>query len=247
MNLASFIKIGILVLILHLAYSISQDPLRTALPFGTKDLSSVEGQLAKLSEGDRSLVESYVERTNGDVLPTQWADPDNPVTARTFEQAIELEKKWNEKMAVHKVNNEAFQVARQKNYQPLQKVVEAKILDTELTTVKGYKHPVLSIQIRVKNKSSRTIEFFEGSLYIREDAREYMKNTASCFLRIPQDFHPGEEVDITCTPPGELKRQRDYIDNKDSGRFTNLWEPSYIRFSGGSELKYIDPRRTTKH
>ena len=46
-----------------------RDPLRTALPFGTTDLSSVQVQLRRLSPADRALVEAYVRRSHGDVLP----------------------------------------------------------------------------------------------------------------------------------------------------------------------------------
>ena len=84
---------GVLGVVALLGYAIhrGQDPLRTALPFGTTDLSSVDVALQKLQADDRGLVEAYVKRSSGDVLTTKFADPDEPFTARTFAEAIALD------------------------------------------------------------------------------------------------------------------------------------------------------------
>src|SRR3954470_15241381 len=73
------------------------DPHHTKLPFGTTDLTSVEKDLRKLPVTERALVESYVKRSNGDVLSQQFADPEDALTARTFSEAIALQRKWEAK------------------------------------------------------------------------------------------------------------------------------------------------------
>lgn len=70
------------------------DPHRTLLPIGSTDLSSVRPQLEALPDSERVLVLEYVRRSGGDVLPPKLADPDEPLTARTFADAIALQRRF---------------------------------------------------------------------------------------------------------------------------------------------------------
>ncbi len=71
MNIQTLFKtIGIMIFLIALVIY-GRDPYRTKLPFGSTDLSSVEKQLARLSPEDRKLVEDYVKRSKGDVLPAE--------------------------------------------------------------------------------------------------------------------------------------------------------------------------------
>jgi hypothetical protein len=76
------------------------DPHRTLLPIGTADLASVRSQLEALPDSERALVVAYVRRSGGDVLPPKFADPDEPLTARTFVDAIRLQRQFLRTQAV---------------------------------------------------------------------------------------------------------------------------------------------------
>jgi hypothetical protein len=102
-----------------------RDPLRTALPFGTTDLSSVQVQLRRLSPADRALVEAYVRRSHGDVLPAKFADPDQPFTARTLGEAIALEKAWDVRRDAKDAEAARRQAERDAAMAPLRDAVEA--------------------------------------------------------------------------------------------------------------------------
>lgn len=108
------------------------DARRTALPFGTTDLSSVQTQLKRLSDSDRALVEAYVKRSNGDVLPASMADPDDPLTARSFAEAIELQKRWNLKMDEQAAAAAVRAAQRDLAMAPLRETVTARVARREL-------------------------------------------------------------------------------------------------------------------
>jgi len=109
-------------LIIHL-----RDPHRTALPFGSTDLTPVKAQLDKLPDNERELVEEYVQRSHGDVLPLRFADPDNPLTARTFGEAIALERQWRDKQKVVQAGADARLSDRERELAPLRAVVSATV------------------------------------------------------------------------------------------------------------------------
>jgi hypothetical protein len=65
----------ILIVSMFVVYRCGSDPRRTRLPFGTTDLSSVQDALSKLPPEERELVEDYVKRSRGDVMPAALGDP----------------------------------------------------------------------------------------------------------------------------------------------------------------------------
>lgn len=71
-----------------------RDPYRTRLPLDVSNLSALQPQLDRLPEADKAYVLAYLGRSHGDVLPPAFADPDEPFTARTFAEAIALQKKF---------------------------------------------------------------------------------------------------------------------------------------------------------
>ncbi len=123
-------------------YRIGTDPYRTSLPMEVEDLSPIEPQLAKLPPEDRELVVDYLKRSNGDVLPEQFADPDDPLTARTFAEAIALEKTHREKMKVEQARMAAFRAERDAQFKSLRDIVTARIVNRqELTEAEIYGQP----------------------------------------------------------------------------------------------------------
>ncbi|HEU4600703.1 MAG TPA: hypothetical protein VFS24_01985, partial [Steroidobacteraceae bacterium] len=115
-------------------YSWHANPHNAKLPFGTTDLSSVESELVKLPAEERALVEAYVKRSNGDVLPKQFADPDNPLTARTFGEAIELQRAWEAKAKIDDARIAKLREEREEKMAPLRAAVRASVIKAEVLT-----------------------------------------------------------------------------------------------------------------
>ena len=163
----------------------ARDPLRTALPFGTTDLSSVQIQLNRLPEVDRARVEAYVKRSNGDVLLPSMADPDQPFTARSFGEAVELEKKWEVKRAEQEAVAASHAAERDAAMAPLRAVVDATVRKTEILSardlagapapVDGPKRALPSneanvfvVTVSIHNLGARDIVGLKGSLDARK-------------------------------------------------------------------------------
>jgi hypothetical protein len=109
-----------------------RDPYRTHLPFGTTDLSSIQEKLDRLPEEDRTLVVEYVTRTNGDVLPPAMADPDDPITARTVREAIELQKNFRIKQEKLEAQAQERAAIRNKALAPLRAVLSVTLEKREI-------------------------------------------------------------------------------------------------------------------
>ncbi len=227
-----------------------RDPYRTKLPFGSTDLSSVEKQLARLSPEDRKLVEDYVKRSKGDVLPAAWADPDDPLTARTFGQAIELERKWNEKMVVNKVLQDQWNAERQARLQPLRAIVQASVASAEILTKNEYqalvnpsfyqhsyqvdKTPVFVTHILIQNLSEEAVKEFTGSLKAHDSQQLLPLNI--CWIDHKQELAPDSEIETICgsTLNASVQEQAFVTDTKE--RFEVFWEPRHIKLANGREF-----------
>src|SRR5579859_2891403 len=109
-----------------------RDPHHTALPVGSTDLAPLQAKLAKLPPNERELVEEYVQRSHGDVLPARFADPDNPLTARTFGDAIVLERQWRDKQNVQQASAARRSAERADELAPLRALVTANVAQREL-------------------------------------------------------------------------------------------------------------------
>ncbi|MEW5838941.1 MAG: hypothetical protein AB1717_08935 [Pseudomonadota bacterium] len=79
--------------------TVRNDPYNTRLPWRFSDMHQVQKQLDRLPIKDQQRVISYMHRSNGDRLPAQFGDPDNPLTAETFKEAIKLEQAYQAKQA----------------------------------------------------------------------------------------------------------------------------------------------------
>lgn len=99
--------------------AVGTDPYGTTLPMEVDDLSPIQPALDKLPLADREVVTDYLKHSNGDVLPAQFADPDAPLTARTFAQAIALEKDFRVKMAAQDEKAAAMRAVREPSMKPL--------------------------------------------------------------------------------------------------------------------------------
>jgi hypothetical protein len=248
------VTVTILVGFIYAAYSWNGNPHDTKLPFGTTDLSSVEKQLARLPKDERALVEAYVTRSNGDVLPKKFADPGNPLTARTFAEAIELQRAWNAKMKELDAKLAVIHADHEAKLAPLRAVVNATVVKAEVLTRNEFQErrtpgfskmahtvdnsPAFLTTIRVENLSDQTIVGMHGSLEA-SDSEAYLKMDL-CWIDLngSQPIPAGSAIEILCGHDyrGASQQQRDFVD-KPEGRFKIIWEPKDVKFENGEELK----------
>lgn len=233
----------------------ARDPHRTALPFGTTDLSSVEPQLKRLPAEERRLVETYVKRSNGDVLPPKFADPDNPFTARSFSEAIELQQRWEVKVKEMEAKAAAMQVQRDAAMAPLREAVEARLIRAELLSARDwaqrYDQPDRAVKqalpneaavfvttIGVYNHTANDVVHVTGSLHAKD--RDHWMQLDLCWIDagrnqpVPAVGH----VEVQCSSGSRALdgRERLLIDEGAGDRFTVVWEPHTIEFADGRKL-----------
>jgi hypothetical protein len=233
----------------------SHDPMRTALPFGTADLSSVESALQRLKAEDRALVEAYVKRSHGDVLLPSMADPEQPFTARTFAQAIALEKAWDIRRDAQEAVAAKNAAAHDEAMAPLRAVVEADIERTEILSPRQLVKPrepvdgiisalpsdkatVFVVTVSLHNLSGKAIVGVTGSLQATD--REATLPLDLCWIDVgPQNrIDPASRTEIRCA---NLHRQasdqqRAFMDAP-PGRFTVIWEPKSVQFEDGTRIE----------
>jgi hypothetical protein len=231
------------------------DPHRTSLPFGTDDLTTVQKQLAKLPKEERTLVEAYVKRSRGDVLPPKFADPDVPLTARTFGEAIQLQRAWEAKMKLVDARVAEIRAQREVALAPLRATVNASVIRAEIITRNEYQarkdpsfnqrahrvddSPSFLVSIRLDNTSDEFIVGLRGSLQAR-DSEAYLPMDL-CWISFEDDGRPIPPHgfrDITCGHDyrGASKQQQDFVANP-KGRFNVEWEPKYVKLGNGQRLE----------
>ena len=232
-------------------YRIGTDPYRTALPFEVEDLSPIEPQLAKLPAEDRELVTDYLKRSNGDVLPAQFADPDNPLTARTFADAIALQKTHREKMKVEQARVAAWRAERESQFQPLRDIVSARIVNREelpadqvyggQTTAFGKsatggadRATVTVITYRFMNRGDRTITALRGNL---EVVGSGLMPAASCWIDDQERLSALEHRDLRCRTPADAPAADRALMQRPLNQIPLDWYPKEIRFDDGQVLK----------
>jgi len=249
--------LGIVVAVALLGYFVhrARDPLRTALPFGTTDLASVEPALERLEPDDRALVEAYVKRSNGDVLLPSMADPDQPFTARTFAEAIALEKAWDVKRDAQEAVAAERASERDEAMAPLRAVVEANVTRTEIVSPRDLAAPetpttsvkralpsdeatVFLVTVSLHNLGSKPIVGVKGSLEAKD--RDAYFPVALCWVDVgeQQRIDPASRTEIRCANSHRqiTPEQRAFMDDS-SGRFTLHWEPKTVVFEDGTRLE----------
>lgn len=245
----------LLVLFLSAAfglYRIGTDPYRTALPLDVADLSPIAPQLAKLPPEDRELVTDYLKRSNGDVLPAQFADPDDPLTARTFAEAITLEKTHREKMKVEQVRLAAFRAERESQYKPLRDIVSARIVNREHLTYdqiygsasnSSYAKPaqgaagselITVITYRFWNRGDRTITALRG---LAEVDGSGLMPAASCVVDSSEPLASLDHRDVRCRTPKDANAADRALMERPLAEIPLGWYPREIRFDDGRVLK----------
>ena len=247
---------GILVAVVVFVYAIqrTRDPLRTTLPFGTTDLSSVQAELARLKPDDRELVEAYVKRSNGDVLPPKFADPDQPFTARTFAEAIALEKDWAVKRDEQDAVAAGRQAEREAAMAPLREAVEATVARAEALSPRQLSAPpdpgaavkqalpsdeatVFVVTVSLHNPGSKTIVGVQGALEARENGAYLPLQLCWIDLGAQQPIEAVSRREIRCANAARHigNEERAFIAD-DGSRFHVTWNPKSVVFADGTRL-----------
>lgn len=222
----------------------------TDLPFGTTDLSTVEHRLAKLPPEEARLVRAYVTRSNGDYLPGAFADPDSPFTAKTFGDAIDLQRDWERKTEARKAEIKAERDAR---LGPLLAIADAEVLSYERMSRQAYDEirlgrpvsngslygtDVLVTRVRLTNLGDDVIDEISGSIRARLDERHlpldlcYFKRNGS---QVPG---PGASMEFDCAV--RYSGMGSEVLDADEDQIHIEWTPQYLRLANGRELSGLD-------
>ncbi|WP_146151773.1 hypothetical protein [Ahniella affigens] len=240
----------------------SSNPLHTELPFGSTDLSSVQAELERLDPEDRKRVEAYVQRTNGDYLPAGMGDPDDPMTARTFAEAIDLQKRFEVLMQEQEAKASAFRAAREQNFAPLRKIMSMQVVARDMLTqaeIYGLSTPAMPGQpksplpsnandppkavttYRLTNISDRTIAKFGVLIELRQKQHDPLDFgiVASCWVDEVQTLAPGDTFNARCGRTMSLNRVTDaeYLAMPLSD-LEIRWEPKRFEFADGGSLEF---------
>lgn len=232
-----------------------RDPRATALPFGTTDLSSVKANLDRLPKDEKDLVVAYVTRSRGDVMPANMADPDEPLTARTFAEAIKLQRDFLRKEAGDNAKAEARQADRDADLAPLRAAIEVTLVRREIVARQdltgpreayrgGAKQAIDTRQValttyRLRNTASQGIDSVAGSVKVRKARREggELGILASCYIEHDEPLRTGESTEVHCgdTNKSVSDADRQFIEVPESDFFIE-WEPRSVRFNDGRTL-----------
>ncbi len=249
MTLRNMFYAAILLIFMAAVYRCGSDPRRTRLPFGTTDLSSVQEPLSTLPPEERTLVEDYVKRSNGDVLPAALGDPDNPLTARTFGQAIDLQRDWQVKMQAQEAVASARRAERDARLAPLRALVRAEAAKAELITRGEWLKRVYPetqqppdpaelfvLTVQIQNLGGQSVTAVRGSLQAR-DRNAYLPMDL-CWIDIGQEraIPPESTLELPCTGrAGAVTEQERALAAGGQGRFSVEWNPRHIRLADGTE------------
>jgi hypothetical protein len=261
MTLTRIVGFVIAAGLLALGIARTRDPHRTKLPFGTADLSSVQAQLDALPDSERVLVLGYVRRSRGDVLPPRFADPEAPLTARTFGEAIALQRRFLAAQAVVDAQVAARRRERAAALAPLRAVLQVEVAGRAImsrgrawqpagwdTTAYGRAAtqaiddtPVLVTTYRVRNVGSLTVQSLQGQVEVRaaDRGRGGLDRLSTCFLDHRESLAPGQSTEIRCAKTDVRASAKDsaYVAMPERDLVLD-WMPRAIVFENGTSLAY---------
>ncbi len=252
--LKSILRISLTILIFTSVAACSRNPMGTTLPLNLADIPKIQPQLDKLTPEDRELVLGYLNRSKGDVLPAKFADPDEPLTARTFAEAIKLQREFKAKQAVNNQRMEGLREARESGMEPLRKALSVDLVKREIVTsdeATGREarqgqalntRPVLMTTWRLINSSGDTITRASGSATVRttSDPNSLM-GIAGCYINRSEPIAIGDIIEIRC---GNVNKQagdaeKEFVNLPESSLIVT-WEPQSITLASGKVMKSTD-------
>lgn len=225
-------------------YGAVRKPYGTLLPLDVTDLSEIQPQLGRLGEDERELVLGYLERSNGDVLPPSLADPDAPFTARTFGEAITLQRRFLREQGVRDAQAAQRRIARDAALAPLRDAVGVRLLRRELLTAAqvqgrpdgpaGATARVLVVTYRLVNGAGRDITAVKGLVEVSD--AQGAKRT-ECWLDETGALEAFAGVEVRCGNAARTAGPRDHeFAALPAQELVVDWEPSEVVFADGSRL-----------
>ncbi len=226
-------------------YGAVRKPYGTLLPMDVADLSEIQPQLDRLGTEERELVLGYLKRSNGDVLPPSMADPDMPFTARTFGEAIALQRRFLREQGVRDAEAVQRRAARDALLEPLREAVSVRLVTRELLTVaqaqgrqdeasSASPERVLVVTYRLVNGAGRDIAAVKGAVEVRDAAGE---RRSGCWLDETRTLEAFSGIDVRCgnTMRSADAREREFaaLPQQD---VSVSWEPVEIVFADGKKL-----------
>lgn len=232
-------------------------PLRTQLPRGTMELSSVEAKFQRLTVEEQALVRGYLQRSKGEYFPAGSADPDAPpLTARTFGDAITLQRRFLANLDVTRGEVRAREAQRDAQLAPLRAVLQLEMVDRRMTAVTGpfgaarrdsrgaepalpNEHLEAITRFRVRNVSGRVVQSFAGAAgaYQHDSDALTPRRLSGCYIDEARPLAPGATLDVGCGNLGPDVDGNAYLAMPDTAIRLD-WMPRRIAFADGTELKY---------
>ena len=226
-------------------YGAVRKPYGTLLPLDVSDLSGIQPQLDRLDSEERELVLGYLKRSNGDVLPAAMADPDTPFTARTFGEAITLQRRFLREQAVRDAAAAQRAAEHDRALEPLREALGARLVRRELLSeaqalglepagTASAPARVLVVTYRLANTAGRDIASFTGAVDVRDaDGRR----RSHCWIDQRDRLEAFASVEVRC---GNSARTADADERAfaalPANDLTLYWEPREIVFADGSRL-----------
>ena len=244
-------RIVVAAILLIVVTACSRDPHATRLVLNLADIPKIQPQLDKLPADERQLVLDYLKRSNGDVLPPNLADPSAPLTARTFAEAIKLQREFNVTNGVEQAKFAEFRASRDAAMEPLRQALDIEIARREILTADEasgrqpspgqaiHDAPVLVTTYRVQNRSSETITHVTGSVSVRSVSDpDSLMGLDRCFIDRAAPITSGQSLEIRCGNVAKRPSDQDkeYIAMAESSLILR-WEPRSITFEGGKVLE----------
>lgn len=261
MTLPRVVSFAVVAGCLALGIARMRDPRRTPLPFGQRDLSSVRRELDALPDSERALVVGYVRRSGGDLLPPRFADPDAPLTARTFGEAIALQRRFLAGQAVVDAQVAAREREREAALAPLRAALEVELVGREIVPRERLltrigpdfgaddgaakraidDTPVLVTTFRLRNATRLTVDSVTGRVDVRGPDRgpPTFGMAAICFADHREPLPPGQSVEIRCAngDGGVSARDSAYLATPERDLVLD-WRPTAIFFADGTSLQH---------
>jgi hypothetical protein len=221
------------------------------LPLDLADIPKIQPQLNKLPDEDRELVLGYLRRSNGDVLPAKFADPDSPFTARTFAEAIKLQKEYKVKHAVEIARMDKLQAAREAALEPLRDALSIEIVSREIVSADQasgrqpnsgqaiHDSPTLVTTYRLRNRTYETITTASGSVVVRtKDDPKSLMGAARCWFGSVEQLSPGQATEVRC---GDIRKRAGDAEKTfaalPESALILTWEPKSVAFESGRVLR----------
>ena len=244
-------RIALALLALVVVAACSRHPLATRLPTGPDEVASVQAQLDQLPARDRELVLQYVARAKGTVLPPDLADPDAPLTARTFGEAIQLQRDFNARFAAEAEAGAQRRAAREGALEPLREAVEIELVARELVAAERAggrqrapgraidNKPVLVNTFRLHNHAAETVTRVSGSVTVRAASDPAsLAGLSSCYIDWDRPIAAGATAEVRSANPRARAgaRSEEYVAMPEDA-LVLTWEPRSVAFAGGRVLQ----------